>query len=226
MIRQFELVEMVRAYNPAADEGLINRAYVFGVNAHGRQRRANGEPYFNHPVEVAAILTGLRLDDATIVTALLHDTIEDTEATAAQLAELFGDEIARLVDGVTKLSKLTLVSKERAQAENLRKLLVAMARDPRVLLVKMADRLHNMRTIKHLRPEKRERIARETLEIFAPLAGRMGMQWMREELEDLAFDELQPDARRSVMRRFVHLSHTEGPSPLDDIVAALEAALA
>ncbi|MEL6979459.1 MAG: bifunctional (p)ppGpp synthetase/guanosine-3',5'-bis(diphosphate) 3'-pyrophosphohydrolase [Pseudomonadota bacterium] len=226
MIRQFELVEAVRAYNTNVDEALLNRAYVFGVKAHGEQTRANGEPYFNHPVEVAAILTELRLDDATIVTALLHDTIEDTEVTQAELTERFGAEIAQLVDGVTKLSKLELVSRERAQAANFLKLLMATARDPRVLLVKMADRLHNMRTINHLKIEKRERIARETIEIFAPLARRMGMQRFCEELEDLAFAVISPEARLSVMRRFVHLKQTQGLGAAAEIEAMLREKLA
>ncbi|MEO1329469.1 MAG: bifunctional (p)ppGpp synthetase/guanosine-3',5'-bis(diphosphate) 3'-pyrophosphohydrolase [Pseudomonadota bacterium] len=226
MIRQFELVEKVRAYNPNTDEALLNRAYVFGVKMHGGQTRASGEPYFNHPVEVAAILTDLRLDDATIVTALLHDTVEDTVATPEEIEASFGVEIAQLVDGVTKLSKLRLRSREEAQAENLRKLLVAMARDPRVLLVKLADRLHNMRTISHLRPDKRERIARETLDIFAPMAGRMGMQSIREELEDLCFAVLQPEARLSVMRRFVHLKKTTGENAAPAVIDELRAKLA
>ena len=210
MIRQFELVERVRAYNPTTDEALLNRAYVFGAKAHATQTRASGEPYFGHPLEVAAILTDLRLDDATIVTALLHDTIEDTTVTHEEVTELFGEEIAALVDGVTKLTRLELTSKEAAQAENFRKLLVAMSRDVRVLLVKLADRLHNMRTLGSLRPDKRQRIARETMEIFAPLAGRMGMQEMREELEDLAFKELNPDARQSIIRRFLTLRKETG----------------
>lgn len=226
MIRQFELVEMVRAYNAGTDEDLLNRAYVFGVTAHGEQKRANGEPYFNHPIEVAAILTELRLDDATIVTALLHDTIEDTNVTGADIKVNFGEEIAQLVDGVTKLSKLALVSRERAQAANFLKLLMAIARDPRVLLVKMADRLHNMRTINHLPEEKRKRIARETVEIFAPLAGRMGMQRIRDELEDLAFAVLSHEARLSVMRRFVHLKHTHGVGATTEIAELLETKLA
>ena len=210
MIRQFELVERVRAYNPHADEALLNRAYVFGAKAHATQTRASGEPYFGHPLEVAAILTDLRLDDATIVTALLHDTIEDTTVTHDDVERLFGAEIAHLVDGVTKLTRLELTSKETAQAENFRKLLVAMSKDVRVLLVKLADRLHNMRTLDSLRPDKRQRIARETMEIFAPLAGRMGMQAMRDELEDLAFKELNPDARQSIMRRFLTLRKEAG----------------
>ena len=210
MIRQFELVERVRDYNPNTDEALLNRAYVFGAKAHAAQVRANGDPYFGHPLEVAAILTDLRLDDASIVTALLHDTIEDTAATYDELTRLFGPEIADLVDGVTKLTQLELSSKEAAQAENFRKLLLAMSRDVRVILVKLADRLHNMRTIQHLRVEKRHRIARETMDIYAPLAGRMGMQSIREQLEDLAFEVLYPEARTSILRRFIKLKRETG----------------
>ncbi len=224
MIRQFELVEKVRAYNPGADEALLNRAYVFGAKAHATQTRASGEPYFGHPLEVAAILTDLRLDDASIVTALLHDTIEDTEVTHDEIARLFGEEIATLVDGVTKLTRLELSSKEAAQAENFRKLFLATARDVRVLLVKLADRLHNMRTLGHLRDDKRQRIARETMDIFAPLAGRMGMQKMREELEDLAFDVLNPEARTSIMRRFLKLRKETGDI-IPEISRSIEEAL-
>lgn len=223
MIRQFELIDMVGAYNPRVDEDLLNRAYVFALRAHGGEKRDSGEDYFNHPVEVAAILTGLKLDDATIAAALLHDTIEDSGVTLDALDAQFGDEVVRLVDGVTKLSKLEVVPKEVAQAENLRRLFTAMARDPRVLLVKMADRLHNMRTIHHINDRtRRERIARETQEIFAPLAGRMGMQWMREELEDRAFEVLAPEARLSVMRRFVHLKHTTGDGLVREIIDAIQ----
>lgn len=210
MIRQFELVERVREYNPNTDEALLNRAYVFGAKAHASQKRASGEPYFGHPLEVAAILTGLKLDDASIVTALLHDTVEDTAATQEEIAGLFGIEISELVDGVTKLTQLELTSQETAQAENFRKLLVAMAADVRVILVKLADRIHNMRTLGHLSPEKRQRIARETMEIYAPLAGRMGMQSIREELEDLAFEVLNAEARTSLMRRFLKLKRETG----------------
>jgi GTP pyrophosphokinase len=210
VIRQYELVEKVRDYNPNTDEALLNRAYVFGATAHANQRRASGEPYFGHPLEVAAILTDLKLDDSTIVTALLHDTVEDTPATSEEIARLFGEEISGLVDGVTKLTKLEIGSAESAQAENFRKLLLAMAKDVRVILVKLADRLHNMRTLDHLKPEKRKRIAQETMDIYAPLAGRMGMQSMREELEDLAFEVLNPEARISIMRRFVKLRRDKG----------------
>jgi len=220
VIRQFELVERVRAYNPNTDEDTLNRAYVYGARMHASQTRANGDPYFLHPLEVAAILTDLHLDDATIVTALLHDTIEDTHASYREIERLFGAEIADLVDGVTKLTQLELSSKETAQAENFRKLLLAMAKDVRVLLVKLADRLHNMRTIGNLRVDKRERIARETMEIFAPLAGRMGMQRMREELEDLAFEVLNPEGRTSIMRRFLKLKRETG-----DLIPEISAAI-
>ncbi len=182
MMRQYELVERVQRYDVKADEDLLNRAYVYAMKAHGTQTRASGEAYFNHPLEVAAILTEMKLDSATIAAALLHDTVEDTEATHAEIVEKFGFEIASLVDGLTKIAKLDVVTKEATQAENLRKLLLAMAKDVRVLLVKLADRLHNMRTLHHVKPEKRQRIAQETMEIYAPLAGRMGMHLVREEM--------------------------------------------
>src|ERR1700753_2051719 len=181
--RQYDLVDRVRAYNPRANEDLLNRAYVYAMMAHGEQKRASGDPYFSHPLEVAAILTDLKLDDATIVAALLHDTIEDTEATRAEIDKTFGREIGALVEGLTKLKRLELVSRTAKQAENLRKLLLAISDDVRVLLVKLADRLHNMRTLEFVPPAARHRIAEETLDIYAPLAGRMGIQEMREELE-------------------------------------------
>ncbi|MCK9915110.1 bifunctional (p)ppGpp synthetase/guanosine-3',5'-bis(diphosphate) 3'-pyrophosphohydrolase [Microbacteriaceae bacterium K1510] len=201
MMRQYDLIERVRAYNPNTDEALLNRAYVYAMKAHGDQRRASGDPYFSHPLEVAAILTDLKLDDATIAAALLHDTIEDTAATRAEIDSLFGPDIGRLVEGLTKLKKLDLVTKEAKQAENLRKLLLAIADDVRVLLIKLADRLHNMRTLHYMREASRRRTAEETLEIYAPLAGRMGMHEMREELDDLAFRELYPDAYAVVTSR-------------------------
>src|SRR5881409_1663528 len=201
MMRQYDLVERVRSYNPNTDEDLLNRAYVYAMKAHGSQTRASGDPYFSHPLEVAAILTDLKLDDATIVAALLHDTIEDTEATRAEIDEKFGHGIGALVDGLTKLKKLDLVTREAKQAENLRKLLLAIADDVRVLLVKLADRLHNMRTLSHMPPEARRRAAEETLDIYAPLAGRMGMHGMREELEDLAFRELNSESYNVVLAR-------------------------
>src|SRR4030095_15175822 len=194
MMRQYDLIERVKRYNPSTSEAMLNRAYVYAMKAHGEQRRASGDPYFSHPLEVAAILTDLKLDDATIAAALLHDTIEDTTATRAEIDQMFGKDIGALVEGLTKLNKLDLVTKEAKQAENLRKLLLAIADDVRVLLVKLADRLHNMRTLSHMPREARRRSAEETLDIYAPLAGRMGMHGMREELEDLAFRELNPEA--------------------------------
>src|SRR6204780_2176464 len=201
LMRQFELVDRVKQYNPKADEDLLDRAYVYAMKAHGKQKRASGDPYISHPLEVAAILTDLKLDDATIAAALLHDTIEDTDATRAEIDRVFGHEIGLLVEGLTKLKRLELVSKEAKQAENLRKLLLAIADDVRVLLIKLADRLHNMRTLSHRPPEARRRTAEETLDIYAPLAGRIGMHEMREELEDLSFRELNPDAYRVITER-------------------------
>ena len=211
MMRQYELVERVRKYNPSADEDLLNRAYVYAMKAHGAQTRASGDPYFSHPLEVAAILTDLGLDDATIVAAVLHDTIEDTAATREEIERLFGGEIARLVDGLTKIKKLDLVSKRAEQAENFRKLLLAIADDVRVLLVKLADRLHNMRTLHFVPPDKRKRIAEETLDIYAPLAGRMGMQGVRDELEGLAFSHLMPEAFETISHRLNELHAKNGP---------------
>src|SRR6476619_8294861 len=187
MTRQYELVERVKSYEPDADEALLNRAYVYAMKAHGNQKRASGAPFFSHPLEVAAILAEMRLDDATIATALLHDTIEDTETTRSEIDAMFGREIGTLVDGLTKIKKLDLVTKKAEQAENFRKLLVAISSDSRVLLVKLADRVHNMRTLEHMKPETRKRISEETLDIYAPLAARMGMEKLREELEDHAF---------------------------------------
>src|SRR5215212_713611 len=201
MMRQYELVERVRRYNPNTDENLLNRAYVYAMHAHGLQKRASGEAYFAHPLEVAAILTDLKLDDATIAAAVLHDTIEDTEATLEEINRSFGPQIGALVDGLTKIARLDLVSKRAAQGENFRKLLLAIAADVRVLLVKLADRLHNMRTLGFMSADKRQRIAEETLDIYAPLAGRMGIQEMRDELEDLAFRHLNPEAYETISRR-------------------------
>src|SRR6476646_5703415 len=206
MMRQYDLIERVRRYNPDTNEALLNRAYVYAMKAHGEQRRASGDRDLSHPIEVAAILTELKLDDATIAAALLHDTIEDTEATRAEIDSLFGHDIGRLVEGLTKLKKLDLVTKEAKQAENLRKLLLAIADDVRVLLIKLADRLHNMRTLEYMPPEARRRAAEETLEIYAPLAGRMGMHAMREELDDLAFREIYPEAYEVVTARLNSLS--------------------
>lgn len=205
MMRQFELVERVQRYNPATDEELLNKAYVYAMKAHGGQKRASGDPYFSHPLEVAAILTDLHMDDSTIAAALLHDVVEDTEHTLKEVQKIFGDDIARLVDGVTKLNRLELVSKKATQAENLRKLLLAISTDVRVLLIKLADRLHNIRTLHHVPPEKRVRIAEETLDIYAPLAARMGMQHLREEFEDNCFQALQPQAYEAITQKMAIL---------------------
>ncbi len=221
MMRQYELVDRVRRYNPQADEVLLNRAYVYAMKAHGAQTRASGDPYFSHPLEVAAILTDMKLDDATIVAAVLHDVIEDTDTTREEIDRLFGPDIGRLVDGLTKLKKLDLVSKRAAHAENFRKLLLAIAEDVRVLLVKLADRLHNMRTLHFVPPEKRARIAEETLDIYAPLAGRMGMQGVRDELEDLSFKHLTPDAYAMIAARLEDLRQKTGK-----ITATIEKELA
>jgi len=211
LMRQTDLVERVLAYDPDADEAILNKAYVYAMTAHGKQFRASGDPYFAHPLEVAAILTDLKLDVPTIVTALLHDTIEDTLTTYEDIREKFGEEIANLVDGVTKLSQLEVFSERTKQAENFRKLMLAITSDIRVLLVKLADRLHNMRTLGYIdKPEKRRRIAQETVDIYAPLAGRIGMQNMREELEDLAFAELDPEARNSIVTHFARLDMVGG----------------
>ncbi len=225
MIRQFELVERVRAYDPGADEDALNRAYVYAMKAHGTQTRASGDPYFSHPIEVAGILTDLKLDTASIVTALLHDVVEDTEASLEDLEEKFGVEIARLVDGVTKLGRLELQSEETKHAENFRKLLVAMSEDIRVLLVKLADRLHNMQTLRFIgSEEKRRRIARETMDIYAPLAERIGMHGFKDQLEDLAFAELNRDGRESVLARLEFL-RGQGQDTSDRIVGELRKTL-
>src|ERR671934_489377 len=193
MIRLNDILEKVSAYHADADLDLIKKAYVYSAKVHQGQIRKSGEPYLVHPLEVAGLLAEMHLDEASIVTGLLHDTIEDTLATREEIEELFGEEIADLVDGVTKLSQFTAGNtQEEKQAENFRKMVVAMAKDIRVLLVKLADRTHNMRTLEHMKPEAQQRIAQETLDIYAPLANRLGIQWIKIELEDLAFKYLKP----------------------------------
>jgi guanosine-3',5'-bis(diphosphate) 3'-pyrophosphohydrolase len=211
MIRQYELVDRVRSYDPSADEDALNRAYVFAMKAHGSQKRASGDPYFMHPLEVAGILTDYKLDTDTIITALLHDTIEDTEVTQEDIQSAFGENVARLVSGVTKLTQIELQSSSTKQAENLRKLVIAMSDDIRVLLVKLADRLHNMRTLYFIKkPEKRLRIAAETMEIYAPLSERIGMHEIKDELQDLSFTQLNPEARDSIITRLEFLREQGG----------------
>lgn len=225
MIDVEDLIALVRNYNPKTNADLIREAYAYGKEMHEGQFRHSGEPYFSHPIAVAAILTEQALDDATIITALLHDTIEDTKSTYKEVERKFGTDVAELVDGVTKLTNLQLSNSETKQAENFRKLFMAMSKDLRVILVKLADRLHNMRTIKSMRPEKQLQKARETMDIFAPLAGRMGMQWMREELEDLSFRVINPEARHSIIRRFIMLQRETGDvihKITNDIRAELE----
>ena len=225
MIRQFELVEAVKAYDPHADEAALNRAYIYTVKAHGGQQRGSGDPYFAHPIEVAGILTGYKLDGDTIVTALLHDTVEDTLVTLEDIEENFGKDVARLVDGVTKLSQIELQSDATKQAENFRKLVLAMSEDIRVLLIKLADRLHNMRTLAGIaNPDKRARIARETMEIYGPLAERIGMHDLQTELEDLAFAELNPEARDSILKRLEFLRR-KGGALVPRIIRALKRTL-
>ncbi len=222
MLRQYELVERVKRYDPQADEAMINRAYVFSVQKHGSQKRASGDPYFSHPIEVAGILTDFNLDDQTIVTALLHDTIEDTLVTYDEIESAFGRDVARMVDGVTKLSKIEAMSENERAAENLRKFLLAMSDDIRVLLVKLADRLHNMRTLHFIKNEaKRRRIARETMDIYAPLAERIGMYDFMREMQLLSFRELEPEAYDSITRRLEHLKEG-GHDKVDRIGAELQ----
>ncbi len=193
MVRLTDIVDSVRGYQPAADLDLIHRAYVFAADKHDGQLRKSGDPYIIHPVSVAGIIAEMKLDVSSVCAALLHDVVEDTGVSDAEMRERFGDEIAFLVDGVTKLGKINFTSKEDQQAESFRKMLIAMARDIRVLVVKLADRLDNMRTLEHMKPEAQQRIAQETLDIYAPLAGRLGINWLKSELEDLSFSYLYPE---------------------------------
>lgn len=226
MLRQYELVERVLAYDPDADEAMLNRAYVFTVQKHGTQKRASGDPYFSHPVEVAGLMTELKLDQDTIITALLHDTVEDTLTTVADIERLFGPDVARLVDGVTKLSKIETMSESERAAENLRKFLLAMSEDLRVLLVKLADRLHNMRTLHYIRSEeKRRRISRETMEIYAPLAERVGMYEYMREMQLLAFEQIEPEAYATITGRLATIRSEEG-AQVDAIALEIKKVLA
>ncbi|MFC0204481.1 RelA/SpoT family protein [Novosphingobium soli] len=226
MLRQYELVERVKDYAPEADEALLNRAYVYTVQKHGTQKRASGDPYFSHPVEVAGLMTELKLDQQTIITALLHDTVEDTLATIDEIDKLFGPDVARLVDGVTKLSKIEVMTESERAAENLRKFLLAMSEDLRVLLVKLADRLHNMRTLHFIKNEdKRRRIARETMDIYAPLAERVGMYEYMREMQLLAFEQLEPEAYATISGRLAQIRSQEG-GQVDAIALAIKQVLA
>ena len=202
MLNSNELINKVKVYNKFLNHERLDKAYNFAIKAHQNQKRASGDPYSVHPIEVANILTELKLDSATITTGLLHDTIEDTVATYETIKNEFGPEVADLVDGVTKISVFENTASFNSKAENFRKLILATSKDIRVLLVKIADRLHNMRTIKAITKEdKRKRIAQETMEIYAPLADRMGMHRIRDELEDLSFEILNNDARKLIKKR-------------------------
>lgn len=222
MIQKADLIRKIQAYSPTSDASLLAKAYDYSMRAHKSQLRQSGEPYFSHPLGVAEILVTMKMDADSIITALLHDTVEDTVVTLQEIEREFGLTIASLVDGVTKLSRIGFLSDEEKQAENFRKLVVAMSTDIRVLLIKLADRLHNMRTLKHISSEeKRKRIARETMDIYAPLADRIGMQSLKDELEDLAFSELNPEARNSIIARLAFLRH-KGSSIIDTIVDELQ----
>lgn len=222
MLRQYELVDLVKSYDKDADEDALNRAYVFAMKKHGAQLRASGDPYYSHPVEVAGILTKFKLDSASIIAGLLHDTVEDTDTTVEEIKGLFGEQVAQLVDGLTKLAMIEQKSADKKQAENFRKLLLAMSEDIRVLLIKLADRLHNMRTLHFLKkPEKRMRIAKETLDIYAPLAERIGMQEVKSELEEIAFAELHKEAHDSIVARLNFLRE-QGNNLVPKIIAQLE----
>jgi len=205
MIRLNDIIDKVTAYNPSPDLNIIRKAYVYCAKVHQGQTRLSGEPYIIHPMEVAGLLAELRLDVPSIVTGFLHDSIEDTLATYEELAEMFGEEVAQLVDGVTKISKIHFKTKQESQAENFRKMLLAMANDIRVILVKLADRLHNMRTLEFQPEAKQRTIAQETMDIYAPIANRLGISWIKVELEDLAFRYLNPeiyfDLARKVSRK-------------------------
>ncbi len=200
-VRLEDIVERMQRTNPGADVDLLRRAYIFSAKAHQGQTRLSGEPYLNHPIEVASILADIVLDVATVAAGLLHDTVEDAGVTVEDIRSLFGDEVAVLVDGMTKLSRIELQSREQREAENFRKMIVAMARDIRVILIKLADRLHNMRTLTYLPPDKQKRIAQETLDIYAPLANRLGMSKIKIELEDLSFMFLNPEAYADLVRK-------------------------
>ncbi len=222
MLRQYELVDLVKSYDPDADEDALNKAYVFAMKKHGAQLRASGDPYYSHPVEVAGILTKFKLDSSSVVAGLLHDTVEDTDTTVEEIKSLFGEQVAQIVDGLTKLAKIEQKSVNMNQAENFRKLLLAMSEDIRVLLIKLADRLHNMRTLQYLKKtEKRARIAKETLDIYAPLAERIGMQEIKSELEELAFAELHKDAYESIKARLNFLRE-QGSNLVPKIISQLE----
>jgi GTP pyrophosphokinase len=219
-VRIADIVDAVVEYEPQADVDLLHKAYVYTARVHQGQLRKSGEPYLNHPLWVAFVLTQMRADVPTIIAGLLHDTIEDTWATFADVEENFGPAVAALVDGVTKLSRIEYRSKEQQAVESYRKMLVAMARDIRVILIKLADRLHNMRTLDSMRPDKQKAIARETLDIYAPLAGRLGIQWLKSELEDLSFKHMEPEAYNELVRATAE-SNREREAYVDNVIGEI-----
>ena len=225
MLQAEQLIERIRTYQPSVDSDLIQRAYDYSFRMHAGQIRKSGQPYVTHPVSVAGIIADLRLDAASVCAGLLHDVVEDTLATTDDITKEFGTEVAELVDGVTKLSKINFTSKEDRQAENFRKMVVAMARDIRVLLIKLCDRLDNMRTLQHMVPEAQERIARETLEIYAPLSNRLGIQSFKSELEDLSFKYLEPDEYTDVLSQ-MQMSKKERDKYITDVCKTLSSRLA
>src|SRR2546421_4848768 len=220
-----DLIERVQRYNPNAQVDLIRRAYDFSARAHEGQVRRSGEPYLQHPLAVAKVLATLKLDVSAIVAGLLHDTVEDTVCTREQIEAEFGKDIARLVDGVTKIGQIPFKSYEEKQAENFRKMLISMADDIRVILIKLADRLHNMRTLEHLNPAHQKTVAQETLDIYAPLANRLGIGWMRAELEDLCFKALKPDVYAGLAER-VAKRIEEREQYIQQVIAIVKAKLA
>src|SRR5438067_5986935 len=227
MIRLNDILEKVSAYHADADVDLVKKAYVYSAKVHQGQIRKSGEPYLVHPLEVAGLLADLKLDEASIVAGLLHDTIEDTLAKPEEIGDLLGQEVLDLVEGVTKLGTFQssqAVSVEEKQAENFRKMLVAMAKDIRVILVKLADRTHNMRTLEHMKPDSQQRIAQETLDIYAPLANRLGIQWIKIELEDLAFRYLKP-AEYGEVEKQLEQSHKDREKFITDVVELLKTKL-
>src|SRR3989441_818045 len=220
-----QLLDRIRSYHADADLGLVRKAYEFSAKAHEGQIRRSGEPYLRHPIAVAGVLTSLKTDVTAIVAALLHDTLEDTVATPDELEREFGKDVVHLVDGVTKIGKITFRSYEEKQAENFRKMVLSMADDIRVVLIKLADRLHNMRTLEHLHEAKRQQIAQETLEIYAPLANRLGIGWMKNELEDLCLKALKPDVYTALAER-VAKRIEERERYIQEVTAVVKAKLA
>ncbi len=224
-VRLEDIVERIQGYNPEADVDMLRRAYIFSARAHQGQMRLSGEAYLVHPIEVANTLSNLKLDAATVAAGLLHDTVEDTSVTQEEITALFGDEVGMLVDGMTKLSRMELQSREQREADNFRKMIVAMAKDIRVILIKLADRLHNMRTLKSLPPEKQKRIAQETLDIYAPLANRLGISRIKTELEDLSFSYLNPDAYHELSQK-VTQRRVERENYINELIETMKGQLA